>query len=137
MKKFNTAMQGIFVIIGIVGFIGMCGEPTDKANWFKVLGISLILFLVGFAGTMFFDDPAKYTRYILGAMYVSGAAIYQFCHETKEIFKLLYSFKKQCGTYRNMFATFKRNYYKQKSMHNDDDNSCVEYDTYNRRGAKR
>ena len=137
MKKFNTAMQGIFVIIGIVGFVGMCGEPVDEANWFKVLAISLGLFLIGFFGTVFFDDPAKYTRYIVGAVYVTGAAIYQVCHETKEMFKLVYSFKKRCGTYRNMFATLKHNYYKQHSMHNEEPNERVEYPTYNRRGAKR
>ena len=120
MKRFNAAMQGVFFVVGFIGFLIMCCEPNQDDNWWKVLMTGFILFISGFVGCVFFDNPARYVRYIVGALVVVCAAIYSFFHELKEVFKILYNYKKRHRTYKNTYRSASDQYYRRNATYNNE-----------------
>lgn len=121
MKHFNAAMQGVFFVIGLIGFIVFCCETDKFCDWWRVLIIGSALLTVSFAGCVFFDDPSRYVGYIVGAIVVLFAAIYSFCHKLKQISKFFYDYKKRNRTYRNTYRKASEQYYRRKSTYNDVD----------------
>lgn len=115
MKRFNSAMQGIFFVVGFVGFIGICSVNENVDTWMQTLCICFSIFIIGFLGSLFFDDPARFVKYLVGILVVSCAYIYNFFHQIVEIFKMFYNYKKRCGTYKNTYNRACSEYYVKNS----------------------
>ena len=120
MKRFNAAMQVVFSIIGVIGFFGVCTVDDSADNWFNIVMVCMGLFLVGFIGSAFFDNPARILKYVVGGIVIAFAAIYNFFHEIVEVFRMFYRFKNRCGSYKRAFQIIKQNYYKMHSTYHEE-----------------
>lgn len=115
MKLFNAAMQGVFFVIGFIGFIIMAGINMDVDGWGRVLVVGVLMFFAGFIGCQFFEEPARYMRYVVAALVVVMAFIYYVFHNVGYMFKLTYKYKKKVGTYSNLYHSVANDYYRQNS----------------------
>ena len=133
MRRFNTAMQTVFGAIGVIGFIGMCSVDDMAPTWFSALLISFLIFLVGFIGCVFFDNPARFIKYAAGALIVVLAAVYEFFHELKSCMKYANKYKKRCGTYKKTYRKASTRYYINNSSYRDKEENYI-FSDYTKRG---
>lgn len=133
MRRFNTAMQTVFGAIGVIGFMGMCSVDDMAPTWFSALLISFLIFLVGFIGCVFFDNPARFIKYAAGALIVVLAAVYEFCHELKSCMKYANKYKKRCGTYKKTYRKASTQYYINNSSYRDEEENYI-FGDYTKRG---
>lgn len=103
MKRFNAAMQIVFICIGFIGFLKMCSVYTDSENWLNEFAISFLIFLTGYVGCMIFNNPKKFFRSILAFVIILFAFLYGLIHNLYNIMKNSYKYKTHCGGYNKTY----------------------------------